>query len=180
MAEDGSMQHGGKPLRVLFLCTGNSARSQMAEKILNRKGRGLFVAESAGSQPAAQVNPLAVETLERHGYFWTGGRPRGLGGLAVQEWDFVITVCDRAKEACPFFPGQPVMAHWGMPDPAAVVGTDEEKRRAFGVALLTISRRLDLLLALPLEKLSRLALETRVKEIGQSGSGQRMSELSER
>ena len=180
MAEDGSMQHGGKPLRVLFLCTGNSARSQMAEKILNRKGRGLFVAESAGSQPAAQVNPLAVETLERRGYFWTGGRPRGLGGLAAREWDFVITVCDRAKEACPFFPGQPVMAHWGMPDPAAVVGTDEEKRRAFDVALLTISRRLDLLLALPLEKLSRLALETRVKEIGQSGSGQRMSELSER
>lgn len=180
MAEDGSMQHGGKPLRVLFLCTENSARSQMAEKILNRKGRGLFVAESAGSQPAAQVNPLAVETLERHGYFWTGGRPRGLGGLAAQEWDFVITVCDRAKEACPFFPGQPVMAHWGMPDPAAVVGTDEEKRRAFDDALLTISRRLDLLLALPLEKLSRLALETRVKEIGRSGSGQGVSELSER
>jgi len=152
----------------------------MAEKILNRKGRGLFVAESAGSQPAAQVNPLAVETLERHGYFWTGGRPRGLGGLAAQEWDFVITVCDRAKEACPFFPGQPVMAHWGMPDPAAVVGTDEEKRRAFDDALLTISRRLDLLLALPLEKLSCLALEKRVKEIGRSGSGQRASELSER
>jgi arsenate reductase len=126
------------------------------------------VAESAGSHPTARVNPLAVEALERHGYFWTGGRPRGLEGLADQDWDFVITVCDRAKEACPFFPGQPVIAHWGMPDPALVEGTDEEKRRAFDDTLLTISRRLDLLLALPIDKLSRLALEHRVKDIGRS------------
>lgn len=167
-----------KTFRVLFLCTGNSARSQIAEKILNRKGRGRFVAESAGSHPAAHVNPLAVETLERHGYFWTGGRPRGLEGLADQDWDFVITVCDRAKEACPFFPGQPVIAHWGMPDPAAVEGTDDERRRAFDDTLLTISRRLDLFLALPIEKLSRLALENRVKDIGLSNIAEPSAEAT--
>jgi arsenate reductase (thioredoxin) len=165
------MSTSASTFRVLFLCTGNSARSQIAEKILNRKGRGRFVAESAGSEPAAHVNPLAVEALERHGYFWTGGRPRGLDGLSEQHWDFVITVCDRAREACPFFPGQPVIAHWGMPDPAAVTGTEEEKRRAFDDTVLTIGRRLDLFLALPIEKLSRLALGHRVEEIGTSATG---------
>jgi protein-tyrosine-phosphatase len=162
------MQATGKVFRVLFLCTGNSARSQIAQQVLNRKGAGRFVAESAGSHPVAHVNPYAIEALERHGYFWTGGRPRGLDGLTDQPWDFVITVCDRAREACPFFPGQPVVAHWGMPDPAAVVGSEEEKGRVFDDTLLTISRRIDLLLALPLEKLSRLTLEDRVKEIGQT------------
>jgi arsenate reductase (thioredoxin) len=164
------MHAAGKVFRVLFLCTGNSARSQIAEQVLNRKGHGRFVAESAGSHPAAQVNPYAIEALERHGYFWMGGRPRGLDGLLEQDWDFVITVCDRAKEACPLFPGQPVIAHWGMPDPANVVGTEEEKRRAFDDTILTVSRRLDLFLALPIEKLSRLALENRVKDIGQAGA----------
>jgi len=158
------MQHGGKPLRVLFLCTGNSARSQMAETILNRKGRGRFVAESAGSQPAAQVNPLAVETLERHGYFWTGGRPRGLDGLAAQEWDFVITVCDRAKEACPFFPGQPVTAHWGMPDPAAET-EPEAARRAFAATYDALDARVERLLALPLESLAPEAIGERAQRI---------------
>jgi protein-tyrosine-phosphatase len=139
----------------------------MAEKILTRKGGRRFVAESAGSQPAAKVNPRAIEALERHGYFWTGGHPKSVDGMLDREWDFVITVCDRAKEACPIFPGQPVIAHWGMPDPAAVQGTDGEKQRAFDDALLTISRRLDLFLALPIEKLSKLALEHRVQSIGQ-------------
>jgi arsenate reductase len=161
------MHAAGKIFRVLFLCTGNSARSQIAEQVLNRKGRGRFAAESAGSHPATQVNPYAIETLERHGYFWPGGQPRGLDGLTERDWDFVITVCDRAKEACPLFPGQPVIAHWGMPDPAAVAGTEEEKRRAFDDTILTISRRLDLLLALPIDKLSRLALAKRVKDIGE-------------
>ncbi len=157
-------------MRVLFLCTGNSARSQIAETILNQKGKGRFVAESAGSQPAARVNPLAIEALESHGYFWTGHPPRGLDGLEQQRWDIVITVCDRAKESCPFFPGQPVMAHWGMPDPAAVMGSEEERRRAFADALRLISRRIDLFVSLPIEKLARLALEERVRAIGGSES----------
>jgi arsenate reductase (thioredoxin) len=159
-----------KKLRVLFLCTGNSARSQIAEKLLNRKSGGRFVAESAGSQPAREVNPHAIEALERHGYFWTGGHPKHVDGLVNREWDFVITVCDRAKESCPIFPGQPVIAHWGMPDPAAVQGPDSEKRRAFDDTLLIISRRLDLFLALPMDKLSKLALEHRVQAIGHMGA----------
>ena len=159
-----------RPLRVLFLCTGNSARSQIAETVLNRKGRRTFVAESAGSHPASQVNPYAIETLERHGFFWTGGYPKSVDGMLEKDWDFVITVCDRAKEACPIFPGQPVVAHWGMPDPAAVEGTEQEKRRAFDDTILMISRRLDLFLALPIEKLSRFALEHRVRAIGQVGT----------
>jgi arsenate reductase (thioredoxin) len=166
------MQATGKVFRVLFLCTGNSARSQIAEQVLNRKGSGRFLAESAGSHPAVHVNPYAIETLERHGYLGRGGRPRSLDGLPEQHWDFVITVCDRAKEACPFFPGQPVIAHWGMPDPAAVVGSEEEKRRAFDDTILTISRRIDLFLALPIAKLSRLALENSVKDIGQTGAAE--------
>jgi arsenate reductase (thioredoxin) len=160
-----------RPLRVLFLCTGNSARSQIAETILNRAGRSRFVAESAGAQPAARVNPLAIEALERHGYFWTGHAPRGLAGLEGEPWDFVITVCDRTKETCPIFPGQPVVAHWGMPDPAAVEGTDEAKRRAFDDALLLIRRRLDLFVSLPMHKLTRLALEQGMRGIGETGVG---------
>jgi arsenate reductase (thioredoxin) len=155
----------GNPLRVLFLCTGNSARSQIAEELLNHKGRGRFVAESAGSHPAARVNPHAIEALERHGYVWTGGHPRGTDGLPEEHWDLVITVCDRAREACPIFPGRPVIAHWGMPDPADLVLRALDRRRAFDDTLLLISRRLDLLLALPIEKLSRRALEHRVEAI---------------
>jgi arsenate reductase len=107
---------------VLFLCTGNSARSQIAEAVLNRKGRGRFLAESAGSTPAARVNSYAIQTLLDSGIEWRGHPPRGLEGLDHEPWDFVITVCDRAKEACPVFPGQPILAPWGMPDPAAVEG----------------------------------------------------------
>ncbi|HEY7634306.1 MAG TPA: arsenate reductase ArsC [Gemmatimonadales bacterium] len=154
-----------KKLRVLFLCTGNSARSQIAEKLLNHKGSERFIAESAGSQPAQEVNPYAIEALERHGLQWTGGHPRHVDGLVSREWDFVITVCDRAKESCPIFPGQPVTAHWGMPDPAAVTGPKSAKRRAFEDAVLVLSRRLDLLLALPLEKLSKLSLQHALSQI---------------
>ena len=154
------------PLRLLFICTGNSARSQMAEALLNAKAKGRFHAESAGSRPAARVNPLAVETLARAGIDWSGHAPRGMDGLERQPWDFVITVCDNARETCPLFPGQPVLAHWGMDDPAAVVGTDEAKRRAFEHARLLLTRRIELLLALPVDKLERLALERRVRAIG--------------
>ena len=155
-----------EPLRVLILCTGNSARSQMVEAILNQKGRGRFTAESAGSQPAARVNPYAIEALQEAGIDWKGRRPRGVDDLGSRSWDIVITVCDRAKEACPIFPGQPALAHWGMEDPASVEGDDDTKRRAFREALQLISRRVDLMLALPVEKLERLALQERLRAIG--------------
>ena len=125
--------------RVLFVCTGNSARSQMAEAILNARGQGRFLAESAGSQPAARVNPLALETLQAYGIPWAGHSPRSLDGLERQPWDGVITVCDRAKEACPIFPGQPMLAHWSIPDPL--------DREGFRAAFRLLSRHIDLLLA---------------------------------
>ena len=158
-----------RPLRVLFVCTGNSARSQMGQTILNSKGRGRFIAESAGSDPAARVHPLAIEALKRHGYFWTGHEPQGIDAVIGQPWDFVITVCDRARESCPLFPGQPVTAHWGMPDPAEAIGTDRERQRAFDDALLLMQRRLDLFLALPMDKLERLAVQTSMRDIGGAG-----------
>lgn len=156
------------PFRLLFLCTGNSARSQMAEAILNRKGQGLFHAASAGSKPADRVNPYAIETLRDAGIVWDGHPPQSIDGLEREPWDFVITVCDRAKESCPVFPGKPVLAHWGMPDPAEVVGDDAAKRAAFRRAFVVLSRRIDLLLALPFDGLERLALEGRVRSIGAS------------
>jgi arsenate reductase (thioredoxin) len=138
----------------------------MAEAVLNQKGRGRFIAESAGSQPAARVNPFAVEALRESGIDWQGRRPRGIDDLVTRNWDIVITVCDNAREACPIFPGQPALAHWGMEDPAAVEGDEETKRRAFREALQLISRRIDLMLALPAEKLERLALQERLRAIG--------------
>ena len=152
--------------RLLFLCTGNSARSQMAEALLNWKGRGRFRAESAGSHPADRVNPHAIETLRDYDVPWAGHAPRGIDGLEREPWDFVITVCDRAKESCPIFPGQPILAHWGMPDPADVAGDEAAQRQAFEAAFLLLSRRIDLLLALPIENLERLALEARLRAIG--------------
>lgn len=154
--------------RVLFLCTGNSARSQIAEALLNQKGKGRFRAESAGSQPAARVNPMAIQTLREYRVPWHGHPPRGIDGLERDSWDFVITVCDRAKEACPIFPGQPVLAHWGMPDPAQAEGSDAAQRAAFRDAFVLINRRIDLLLELPLEKLDHLAREARIRAIGTS------------
>jgi arsenate reductase len=158
------------PSRILILCTGNSARSQIAEALFNWKGAGRFEAHSAGSRPAARVNPFAIEALGEIGIDWTGRRPRGLDGLDREHWDFVITVCDRAKEACPFFPGQPVLAHWGMADPAEVEGDDAAKRRAFHQTLTVLSRRIDLMLALPIDTLQRMALEARMKAIGLAGT----------
>lgn len=160
------MPEAKSPYRILILCTGNSARSQIAEALLQRKGHGRFEAASAGSRPAARVNPFAVRVLAEAGIPWEGRTPRGLDGLEREPWDFVITVCDRAKESCPYFPGQPVLAHWGMPDPAEVEGSEEEKLAAFRDTLQVLARRIDLLLALPVEKLERLVLERRVGEIG--------------
>lgn len=155
-----------RAFRVLFLCTGNSARSQIAEALLNLKGAGRFQASSAGSSPAGRINPYTIDILREAGIEWVGHQPRGLDGLEREPWDIVITVCDNARETCPIFPGQPVVAHWGMPDPAAVEGTEQVRRRAFTDAFSLIGRRIDLLLALPVEKLERLALEARVKAIG--------------
>ena len=139
----------------------------MAEALLNWKGKGRFQAESAGSRPASRVNPLAIETLRQHDIPWHGCAPRAIDGLEREPWDFVITVCDRAKESCPIFPGQPMLAHWGMLDPAEVQGDEATKRAAFRDAFLLISRRIDLLLALPLEKLEGLPLEARLRAIGE-------------
>jgi len=142
----------------------------MAEALLNWKGKGRFAAESAGSRPASRVNPLAIETLRQYAVPWRGRAPRGIDGLEREPWDFVITVCDRAKESCPIFPGQPALAHWGMPDPADVTGDQVTRQAAFRDAFLVLSRRIDLLLALPLEKLERMAVEARVRAIGESGA----------
>jgi protein-tyrosine-phosphatase len=134
------------PLRVLFLCTGNSARSQMAEALLNRMGQGRFHAESAGSRPAPRVNPYAIQALADIGIAWEGRAPRGIGGLEREQWDIVITVCDNAKEACPVFPGRPAFAHWSLTDPAEVRGSEEEKKRAFEEARNLLVQRIDQLL----------------------------------
>jgi protein-tyrosine-phosphatase len=152
--------------RVLILCTGNSARSQIAEALLARRGAGRFEVVSAGSKPALRVNPLAVRVLAEAGIPWEGRVPKGLAGFDREQWDFVITVCDRAREACPIFPGTPILAHWGMPDPAEVEGNDEAKLRAFRDTFVVLARRIDLLLALPIAKLERLALEREVRGIG--------------
>jgi len=164
------MSDARTPLRVLFVCTGNSARSQMAEAVLNRKGRGLFEAHSAGSRPAERVHPFAIAALREAGIEWSGHPPRGLDGLDSEHWDLVITVCDDARETCPIFPGQPVLAHWGMPDPAAAEGDEPTRRAAFSTALALISRRIDLLLALPFEKEKPVALQARVEAIGRGGT----------
>jgi arsenate reductase (thioredoxin) len=162
------MPQAGPPYRLLVLCTGNSARSQIAEALLIRKGGSRFMVTSAGSKPAAQVNPFALQVLSEIGIPWEGKVPKGLDGLDQQQWDFVVTVCDRAKEACPIFPGTPILAHWGMPDPAEVEGNDETRLRAFRETLMVLSRRIDLLMALPIEKLDRLVLEGKMGEIGTS------------
>lgn len=142
-----------RPLSVLFLCTGNSARSQIAEALLAARSKGRFRVGSAGVRPASVVNPFAVETLRERGIDWTGHVPKTVDAIAHERWDLVITVCDNAKESCPIFPGQPVFAHWGMADPAEVVGEDSKKREAFRLTALLLARRIDLLLALPRETL---------------------------
>ena len=155
---------------VLFLCTGNSARSIMAEAILNHRGAPDFRAYSAGSHPTGRVNPNALEQLRIAGLPTEGLRSKNWDEFArpgASTMDFVFTVCDSAAaEICPVWPGQPVTAHWGVPDPAAVVGAPEEITRAFRDALVTLGRRIDLFLSLPLEKLDSLAVKKEVQRIG--------------
>lgn len=152
------------PLRVLFLCTHNSARSQMAEALLRRRGEDRFEVASAGTEPADQVHPGAIAALQQAGIRWDGRKPSGLDeALGKRTWDLVITVCDKAREACPRLPGRPVTADWGIPDPVAVAESRQEG--AFWDALTYLSRRIDLLCALPDEKLRGLALRTSLAEL---------------
>jgi len=156
---------------ILFLCTGNSARSIMAEAILNYRGRPTFTAYSAGSLPAGTVRPEALAQLERAHLPTEGLRSKGWGEFAqpgAPHLHFVFTVCDNAaNEACPVWPGQPMTAHWGIPDPAAVVGDAAEIERAFRNAFFLLDRRIGLFLSLPLATLDRLALKKAVDDIGQ-------------
>ncbi|HUL92271.1 MAG TPA: arsenate reductase ArsC [Burkholderiales bacterium] len=162
------------PYSVLFLCTGNSARSILAEAYLNSAGRGRFVAYSAGSRPAGRVNPFALELLRKNRMSTDGLRSKSWDEFAqpgAPRMNFVFTVCDNAAgEVCPVWPGQPVSAHWGVEDPAAVQGADEDVRRAFLTAFTQLSARINLFLNLPLEKLDRMALKTRLDEIGKTRS----------
>ena len=158
---------------VLFLCTGNSARSILAEAYLNSAGKGRFRAFSAGTQPAGQVNPLALELLQKNRLDTSGLRSKNWGEFAAPgapRMDFVFTVCDNAAgEACPLWPGQPVSAHWGVDDPAAAEGSLEERQRAFMLAFSALSTRINLFLNLPLEKLDRLELQQRLQDVGRTG-----------
>lgn len=159
-----------KVYNVLFICTHNSARSIIAEGLLNSMGRGNFVACSAGSQPGGQVSPFALKTLERLRIPTDGYRSKDWAEFAqpgASALDFVFTVCDNAAgEVCPVWPGQPMTAHWGVPDPSAFEGTDEEKAKVFWDTAVILKRRLELMLALPLASLDRLAIQREIKDIG--------------
>ena len=165
-----------KPYQILILCTGNSARSIMAEAIINTLGAGRFVAHSAGSQPAGRVHPLALEKLSAIGYPTAQLRSKSWDEFAATDapqMDFIITVCDNAAgETCPLWPGQPISAHWGFPDPAAVQGSEAEQRAAFEQVFQRITQRVRLLLDLPLASLDALAIRRELQNIvRQDGAG---------
>ncbi len=155
---------------VMFLCTGNSARSIMAEAIMNRKGREHFTAYSAGSHPAGQVRPEALKQIEKAGLSTANARSKSWDEFSKPEsppLHFVFTVCDNAaREVCPLWPGQPMTAHWGIPDPAAVSGTTEEVERAFSQAFASLDRRISLFLSLPIATLDTFALQHELDSIG--------------
>jgi len=159
-----------KTYNVLFICTGNSARSILAEGLMNELGNGRFHAYSAGSHPNGKVNPLALETLASYRIPTDGFRSKNWDEFAKPEapqMDFVLTVCDKAAgEVCPVWPGQPMTAHWGVADPAAFEGSEDAKRQQFRDAAITLKRRIELMLALPLDRLDILAIHREVKGIG--------------
>lgn len=159
-----------KVFNVLFLCTANSARSIMAEAILNQAGRGRFVAYSAGSHPAAAVHPLAIALLERNRISTLNLRTKDwaeFAGPDAPKMDFVLTVCDRAAgEVCPVWPGQPMTAHWGVDDPAVAEGNEERKMKAFYDAYMVLNRRIAIFLSLPIEKLDQISLRRQLDDIG--------------
>lgn len=155
---------------ALFICTGNSARSILAEGILNEQGQGRFRAYSAGSHPKGDVHPLALATLERLNMPATGYRSKSWDEFTAPGapvFDFIFTVCDNAaSEVCPIWPGKPVSAHWGVPDPAAVEGTEEQQRKAFADVARTLHRRIELFLSLPLQRLDAMSLQRELRDIG--------------
>lgn len=161
-----------RPFNVLFLCTGNSARSIISEVMMNAMGAPRFRAYSAGSHPTGGVNPLAIELLQKNRLPTEGLRSKSWDEFAqpgAPQLDFVFTVCDQAAgEVCPIWPGQPITAHWGVEDPAAVEGDDETRRKAFFHAYNRLQNRIQLFLSLPLSKLDRVALTQRLKEIGRA------------
>ena len=163
-----------RPLHALFICTGNSARSIIAEALLRDLGAGRFVAHSAGTRPGAAPNPLALRVLAQAGHATTGLRSKSLTEFerpAAPHLDFVFTVCDAAaNEECPFWPGMPMTAHWGLPDPAAATGTEAEKLLAFVATYRQMRRRIEVLVALPMASLARLALQAQIDEIGKDGT----------
>ena len=163
-----------RPLNVLFLCTGNSARSILGEAILNHDGAGRFKAYSAGSNPTGEVNPWAFHTLDRLGYPAGGYSSKNWTEFAEgPEFDLIFTVCDSAAaESCPVWPGRPTSTHWGIPDPAAVEGSDAEKAAAFLDAFRLLKRRIDLMLALPIASLDQIALRDQLQAIGYEADDQ--------
>lgn len=162
----------GRPYNVLFLCTGNSARSILAEALINQRGRGKFKGFSAGSHPKGQLHPIALELLQRMKFPTNGLRSKSWDEFAVPgaaPLDFVFTVCDNAAgEVCPYWPGQPMTAHWGVPDPAAVEGTDTQKWVAFRSAFRLLDNRIKVFTNLPLESLDRIKLQERLDAIGKT------------
>lgn len=159
-----------KIYNVLFICTGNSARSILAESLMNNLGQGRFKAYSAGSHPGGSVNPYALELLARHQFSTENLHSKSWDVFSqpdAPQFDFIFTVCDNAAgEACPFWPGKPISAHWGLEDPAAVEGSDEAKRKAFADAFRIFNRRISLFLSLPLDKLDALAIKHEMDQIG--------------
>jgi len=160
-----------RPYNILILCTGNSARSIIGEALFNTMGAGRFRAFSAGSHPTGKINPFAVEQVRSLGYPVEKLRSKSWDEFAqpgAPELDFVITVCDKAAgEVCPLWPGHPVTAHWGFPDPGAVQGSDEQKRAIFALTLRQMRNRVQLFLSLPLEALDRMSIEKKMRAIGQ-------------
>lgn len=162
----------GKTFNVLFLCTGNSARSIIAECLLNRIGEGRFQAFSAGSQPKGEVHPMALHLLKRQNFCVDELRSKNwdeFSGADAPPLDFVFTLCDSAAaETCPAWPGQPMSAHWGLADPAAATGSETERHLAFAEALRMLRNRIEIFTSLPLEALDRLSLQKRLDDIGRS------------
>ena len=162
-----SNHHNVQSLKILFLCTGNSARSIFGEYLIRRIGGDRFESYSAGTEPAGRVNPFAIRVLhELYHIDASAARSKSCDEYQDIEFDFVITVCDNARETCPVWPGQPIIAHWGVPDPALAVGADEQVFREFKQAAFHLQRRIELFCSLPFDKLDRLKLTTLTRDIG--------------